>query len=72
MVSTVPEVLYVCVHNAGRSIAAAVLTDHYAHYLDWELTDPADKTVEEVRPIIDHIDERVRQLLAELLGEAVA
>ena len=33
-------------------------------YLDWELTDPAGKTVEEVRPIIDHIDERVRQLLA--------
>ncbi len=30
-VSTVPEILYVCVHNAGRSIAAAVLTDHYAH-----------------------------------------
>ena len=28
--TTVPEVLFVCVHNAGRSIAAAVLTDHYA------------------------------------------
>jgi len=41
-------------------------------YLDWELTDPAGKSVEEVRPIIDHIDDRVRQLLAELLGEAVA
>ena len=41
-------------------------------YLDWELTDPAGKSVEEVRPIIDAIDERVRQLLAELLGEAVA
>ena len=26
----VPEVLYVCTHNAGRSVAAAVLTDHYA------------------------------------------
>jgi arsenate reductase (thioredoxin) len=138
IVSTVPEVLYVCIHNAGRSIAAAVLTDHHARgrvhvrsagsqpgsevnaavaevlrergldpdqqfpkpltdeaaraadvivtmgcgdacpvypgkrYLDWELTDPAGKTVEEVRPIIDHIDERVRQLLADLLGEAVA
>jgi protein-tyrosine-phosphatase len=138
IVSTVPEVLYVCTHNAGRSVAAAVLTDHYAQgrvhvrsagsqpgseinpvvaqvlrergldpdqqfpkpltdeaaraadvivtmgcgdacpvypgtqYLDWELTDPAGKPVDEVRPIIDHIDERVRQLLAELLGEAVA
>jgi protein-tyrosine-phosphatase len=138
IVSTVPEVLYVCTHNAGRSVAAAVLTDHYAQgrvhvrsagsqpgseinpavaqvlrergldpdqqfpkpltdeaaraadvivtmgcgdaclvypgkrYLDWELTDPAGKPVEEVRPIIDHIDERVRQLLGELLGETVA
>jgi arsenate reductase (thioredoxin) len=137
-VSTVPEILYVCVHNAGRSVAAAVLTEHYAdgrvhvrsagsqpgsevnpavatvlrergldpdrefpkpltddvtraadviitmgcgdacpiypgtRHLDWELTDPTGKTVEEVRPIIDDIDERVRQLLAELLGEAVA
>ena len=24
-----PEVLYVCVHNAGRSVAAAVLTAHH-------------------------------------------
>jgi len=137
-VSSVPEVLYVCTHNAGRSVAAAVLTDHYAQgrvhvrsagsepgtevnpavaevlrergldpdqqfpkpltdeaaraadvivtmgcgdacpiypgtrYLDWELSDPAGKTVEEVRPIIDHIDERVRQLVSDLLGETVA
>jgi protein-tyrosine-phosphatase len=136
--STSPEVLYVCIHNAGRSIAAAVLTEHYARgrvrvrsagsqpgsevnaavaqvlrergldpdrqfpkvltddaaraadvivtmgcgdacpvypgkrYLDWELTDPAGKPVEEVRPIVDDIDKRVRGLLTELLGEAVA
>lgn len=25
-----PEVLFVCVHNAGRSVAARVLLDHYA------------------------------------------
>ena len=133
-----PEVLYVCTHNAGRSVAAAVLTEHYAQgrvrvrsagsdpgseinpavvavlrergldpdqqfpkpltdeaaraadviiamgcgdacpifpgkrYLDWELTDPAGKSVEEVRPIVDDIDARVRTLLAELLGEAVS
>jgi len=138
IVSPTPEVLYVCTHNAGRSVAAAVLTDHYAkgrvhvrsagsqpgseinravaavlrergldpdqefpkpltneaaraadviitmgcgdacpiypgkRYLDWELTDPAGRTVEEVRPIVDDIDGRVRLLLAELLGEAVA
>jgi len=137
-VTEVPEVLYVCTHNAGRSVAAAVLTEHYARgrvhvrsagsepgaeinpavtavlrergldpdqqfpkpltdeaaraadvivtmgcgdacpiypgkrYLDWELTDPAGKSVGEVRPIVDDIDERVRDLLAELLGEAIA
>jgi arsenate reductase len=134
----VPEILYLCVHNAGRSIAAAVLTEHYAQgrarvrsagsapgravnpavaavlrergldpdqqfpkpltdeaarsadvivtmgcgdacplypgkrYLDWTLTDPAGKLVEEVRPIIDDIDAHVRRLLGELLGGDVA
>ncbi len=29
--SSVPEVLFVCVHNAGRSQMAAVLLDHLAH-----------------------------------------
>lgn len=128
-----PEILYVCVHNAGRSVAAAVLTEHYGRgrvvvrsagsqpgstinpvvaevlrergldpdrefpkpltdetaraadvivtmgcgdecpwypgkrYLDWELTDPAGLSIDEVRPIVDEIDERVRDLLSELL-----
>jgi protein-tyrosine-phosphatase len=128
----VPEVLFVCVHNAGRSQMAAALLDHHAQgrvhvrsagstpadeinpavveamaeigidlsrafpkpltdevvqdadavitmgcgdacpvypgkrYLDWELPDPAGKSVEEVRPIRDEIDRRVRELLAEL------
>ena len=136
--TAVPEVLYVCIHNAGRSVAAAVLTEHYGRgrvrvrsagsepgsevnpvvaqvlrergldpdqqfpkpltdeaaraadviitmgcgdacpffpgkrYLDWELTDPAGKSVDEVRPIVADIDRRVRELLSELLGEAVA
>jgi arsenate reductase len=35
-------------------------------YLDWELTDPAGKGIEVVRPIRDEIEERVRGLLAEL------
>ena len=133
MVNDVPEVLFVCVHNAGRSQMAAALLDHHARgnvhvssagstpadeinpavveamaeigldlskefpkpltdqavreadvvvtmgcgdacpvypgkrYLDWDLTDPAGKTVEEVRPIRDEIDRRVRGLLAELV-----
>ena len=35
-------------------------------YLDWQLTDPAGKGVEAVRPIRDEIDARVRGLLDEL------
>jgi protein-tyrosine-phosphatase len=128
----VPEILVVCTHNAGRSVAARVLLDHYGagrvavhsagsapgdtinpavaqiltergldvskefpkkltddaaraadiiitmgcgdacpvfpgkRYLDWELADPAGKPVDEVRPIVDEIDRRVRALLAEL------
>jgi arsenate reductase len=131
--SDVPEVLFVCVHNAGRSQAAAALLNHYAagrvhvrsagsaptdeinpsvravleergldithefpklltdevaraadvivtmgcgdacpvflgkRYLDWQLEDPAGKPVDEVRQIIDDIDRRVRDLLAELV-----
>ncbi|MDA3647113.1 arsenate reductase ArsC [Saccharopolyspora indica] len=132
---TTPEVLFVCVHNAGRSQMAAALLHHHAQgrvtvrsagsapadtinpavaevmgelgidlsqelpkklttdaveaadvvitmgcgdacpvfpgkrYLDWELTDPAGKPVDEVRPIRDDIDHRVRALLAELVPE---
>jgi len=133
LVSDVPEVLFVCVHNAGRSQMAAALLDHHAQgtvhvrsagstpaneinpavrevmgelgldlsrefpkplttdvveaadvvitmgcgdacpifpgkrYLDWELTDPAGKGVDDVRPIRDDIDRRVRELLTELV-----
>jgi len=132
-VTDAPEILVVCTHNAGRSVAARVLLDHHGagrvvvrsagsapgdeinpavaqiltergldvskefpkpltddaaraadiiitmgcgdacpvflgkRYLDWELTDPAGKGVEEVRPIVDEIDLRVQALLAELL-----
>jgi hypothetical protein len=37
--------------------------------LDWELTDPAGKTAEQIRPIRDDIERRVRGLLAELTGK---
>jgi protein-tyrosine-phosphatase len=128
-----PEVLFVCVHNAGRSQMAAGLLDHRAkgavhvrsagsapadsinpavveamaeigvdlarefpkpltddviraadvvvtmgcgdacpiypgkRYVDWELTDPAGKSLHEVRAIRDEIDSRVQALLAELV-----
>jgi arsenate reductase len=134
----IPEVLFVCVHNAGRSQMAAALLDQHAagkvrvrsagsdpagtinpavvavmaelgldlskqfpkpltgdavraadvvitmgcgdacpiypgkRYLDWELADPAGKTAEQVRPIRDEIDRRVRQLLAELTAPAAS
>jgi protein-tyrosine-phosphatase len=134
MTADVPEVLFVCVHNAGRSQMAAALLDHHAagrvrvrsagsapaaeinpavravmaergldlskefpkpltgeavraadvvitmgcgdvcpvfpgkRYLDWRLPDPAGQPVENVRPIRDEIDARVRALLAELLS----
>ena len=130
--SHIPEVLFVCVHNAGRSQMAAALLDHHAQgrvrvrsagsepaerinpavatvmseigldvskevprklltedvaasdvvitmgcgdacpifpgkrYEDWELDDPAGRTVEDVRSIRDDIDQRVRRLLADL------
>ena len=132
----VPEVLFVCVHNAGRSQMAAALLDHHAkgrvhvrsagsapgdeihsnvrtameevgldiskefpkpltdevvrasdvvitmgcgdacpvypgkRYLDWELEDPANKPVEQVRQIRDEIDRRARALLEALVPAA--
>jgi len=132
----VPEVLFVCVHNAGRSQMAAALLDKHAEgrvhvrsagstpageihsnvsmameeigldlskefpkpltdevvraadvvitmgcgdacpvypgkrYLDWELEDPANKPIEQVRSIREEIDRRVRALLEELVPAA--
>lgn len=35
-------------------------------YLDWELEDPTEKSLQTVRRIRDEIDERVRSLIADL------
>ena len=35
-------------------------------YVDWEVEDPSNKTVAEVRPIRDDLEQRVRTLMAEL------
>jgi arsenate reductase len=35
-------------------------------YLDWDLDDPAGKSLDDVRPIRDEIGRRVQQLVAEL------
>jgi arsenate reductase (thioredoxin) len=135
-VTDTPTVLFLCVHNAGRSQMAAGFTRHLGgdrvtvlsggsapadrinptaveamaevgidiagnqpqpwteqtleaadvvvtmgcgdtcpvlpgkRYLDWELTDPAGKGIEDVRPIRDDIRDRVANLLRELGVEA--
>ncbi|MFZ0118510.1 MAG: arsenite methyltransferase [Pseudonocardiaceae bacterium] len=134
--TTTPEVLFVCVHNAGRSQMAAALLDCHAagrvhvrsagsipaeeinpavhaamaelgldlsaeypkpltddviraadvvitmgcgdacpvypgkRYLDWNLPDPAGKSLVEIRPIRDEIDRRVRGLVEQLIPAA--
>ena len=35
-------------------------------YIDWEVEDPSGKTLDQVRPIRDDLEQRVRALLAEL------
>ena len=40
-------------------------------YLDWELEDPAGKGVQQIRPIRDEIERRVRALMADLGIEPV-
>jgi len=41
-------------------------------YEDWELTDPAGRPADEVRPIRDEIKQRVQSLLAEILPQAAS
>ena len=38
-------------------------------YEDWVLPDPAGKPVDDVRPVRDEIERRIRRLLAELLAD---
>ena len=38
-------------------------------YLNWDLTDPAGKSLDEIRPIRDDIDARVHRLLAQLVPD---
>jgi arsenate reductase (thioredoxin) len=68
-VPRMPEFLFVCVHNAGRSQMAAALLDHLS---DGSVTvrsagsEPADPDLEGVRRIRDEFAERVRRLVAQL------
>jgi protein-tyrosine-phosphatase len=70
---TRPEVLFVCVHNAGRSqMAAALLTHHAGDSVRVRSAGsaPADDinpaVVDAVRPIRDEIRQRVEALIESL------
>ena len=75
---TVPELLFVCVNNAGRSVMTAALVNHRAggqvhvrsniRYVDWAVEDPAGRPLDAVRRIRDDIDSRVEALLRQLAG----
>lgn len=53
-----PQVLFVCVHNAGRSQIAAALLEHYA------MGRIQVRLVRENRPVHADASVRVRQLIA--------
>ena len=71
IVKTVPELLFVCVHNAGRSQLAAHLAPGKVHVRSagsqptGELN-PADQPLEVVRDIRDDVQQRVSALLRDL------
>ena len=57
MIDQIPEVLFVCVHNAGRSQMAAALLDHHARgrvRVRSAGSDPADR----VNPVEHQGEER--------------
>lgn len=59
-----PTVLFLCVHNAGRSHACPVFPGK--RYEEWVLDDPAGPGLDAVRPIRDDVERRVRRLLEDL------
>lgn len=76
--SDVPVVLFLCTHNAGRSVAARVLLDHYAQgRIDVRSagSDPADDLNPSVVALLlerglDPRDESPKRLTAEAAGQA--
>mgnify|MGYP001557746851 CR=1 FL=1 len=60
----IPDVEYDFVATMGCGDACPIYPGK--KYLDWELEDPANKPIDQVRPIREEIDRRVRALLEEL------
>ena len=75
MIAVVPEVLFVCVHNAGRSQMAAALLDHYAEgrvAVRSAGSEPADRVNPRVVAAMEEIGLDVsREYPKPLTGEAV-
>jgi arsenate reductase len=75
MIHTVPEVLFVCVHNAGRSQMAAALLEHYAKgrvTIRSAGSEPADRINPRVVTVMEEIGLDVsREYPKRLTGEAV-
>src|SRR5215210_852398 len=75
MIAVVPEVLFVCVHNAGRSQMAAALLDHYAEgqvAVRSAGSEPADRVNPRVVAAMEEIGLDVsREYPRPLTGEAV-
>jgi protein-tyrosine-phosphatase len=57
---------YDVVVTMGCGDACPVFTGK--RYLDWDLPDPAGKTLDQIRPLRDDIDTRIQALLAELVS----
>ena len=74
--TTVPEVLFVCVHNAGRSQMAAALLDHHAEgrvVVRSAGSEPADRVNPAVVEVMNEIGLDVsREFPKKLLTEDVA
>jgi arsenate reductase (thioredoxin) len=74
-VTDVPEVLFVCVHNAGRSQMAAALLDHHAHgrlRVRSAGSAPADEINPAVVAVMDELDiDLSKEFPKPLSGEAV-
>ena len=65
-----PEGRFAAVVTMGCGDACPVYPGK--RYLDWELADPAGKSVAEVRPVRDELERLIRGLLEELNVEVVA
>jgi len=75
-VSHIPEVLFVCVHNAGRSQMAAALLEHHAEgrvHVRSAGSEPADRVNPAVAEVMSEIGLDVsREIPRKLLTEDVA